>query len=155
MRVRGIRVPPKALAGLHCRGSGCGSEGIRQARAHPWRTAGCHSRLVQWNLSEGVTDMRAFPRFSNDVSAVLGGFLLVVPIYFVAMSALRYDAPGLQFFGSPILILGTLAIAFAVNARSVLSVKVEPEKPPVLKIALRSEERRVGKECRSRWWPYH
>ena len=20
---------------------------------------------------------------------------------------------------------------------------------------LRSEERRVGKECRSRWWPYH
>src|SRR5438874_13840664 len=21
--------------------------------------------------------------------------------------------------------------------------------------ALRSEERRVGKECRSRWWPYH
>src|SRR5690625_7929140 len=22
-------------------------------------------------------------------------------------------------------------------------------------ITLRSEERRVGKECRSRWWPYH
>src|SRR5690554_7525884 len=22
-------------------------------------------------------------------------------------------------------------------------------------IYLRSEERRVGKECRSRWWPYH
>src|SRR2546430_16523920 len=21
--------------------------------------------------------------------------------------------------------------------------------------AIRSEERRVGKECRSRWWPYH
>src|SRR5437867_9142336 len=21
--------------------------------------------------------------------------------------------------------------------------------------AVRSEERRVGKECRSRWWPYH
>ena len=21
--------------------------------------------------------------------------------------------------------------------------------------ATRSEERRVGKECRSRWWPYH
>src|SRR6266404_7379540 len=25
--------------------------------------------------------------------------------------------------------------------------------PPM--IAGRSEERRVGKECRSRWWPYH
>src|SRR5437016_13021290 len=23
------------------------------------------------------------------------------------------------------------------------------------KFELRSEERRVGKECRSRWWPYH
>jgi len=52
------------------------------------------------------------------------------------MSALRYDAPGLQFFGTPILILGTLALVFAVNVRSILSVKLEPEKPPVLKIAL-------------------
>src|SRR3989442_13014548 len=25
----------------------------------------------------------------------------------------------------------------------------------MLKIEPRSEERRVGKECRSRWWPYH
>src|SRR2546430_7429595 len=24
-----------------------------------------------------------------------------------------------------------------------------------LLLAVRSEERRVGKECRSRWWPYH
>ncbi len=27
--------------------------------------------------------------------------------------------------------------------------------PPTRKITLRSEERRVGKECRSRWSPYH
>lgn len=80
--------------------------------------------------------MRAFPRSPNDVSAMAGLFLLVIPTYFVTMSALRYDAPGLRFFASPILILGTLAIAFAVNARSILSVKLEPEKPPVLKIAL-------------------
>ena len=80
--------------------------------------------------------MRAFLRSSNDVSAVVGVLLLVVPTYFVAMSALRYDAPGLHFFDSPILILGTLAIAFTVNARSILSVTLEPEKPPVLKIAL-------------------
>ncbi len=80
--------------------------------------------------------MRAFPRSSNDVSAVVGVLLLVVPTYFVTMSALRYDAPGLKFFGSPILILGTLAIALAINARSIASVKLEPEKPPVLKIAL-------------------
>jgi len=80
--------------------------------------------------------MRDFLRSSNDVSAVVGVLLLVVPTYFVAMSVLRYDAPGLHFFDSPILILGTLAIAFAVNARSILSVKLEPEKPPVLKIVL-------------------
>src|SRR5690348_17539600 len=29
---------------------------------------------------------------------------------------------------------------------------VESESKPV---PARSEERRVGKECRSRWWPYH
>ena len=80
--------------------------------------------------------MRAFPRPSNDVAAVVGVLPLVVPTYFVTMSALRYDAPGLKFFGSPILILGTLAIAFAINARSIASVKLEPEKPPVLRIAL-------------------
>ena len=27
--------------------------------------------------------------------------------------------------------------------------------PDAMKIVLRSEERRVGKECRSRWSPYH
>ena len=30
-----------------------------------------------------------------------------------------------------------------------------PEKALVGKIEARSEERRVGKECRSRWSPYH
>src|ERR1035441_1749843 len=29
------------------------------------------------------------------------------------------------------------------------------DQPAVLGTALRSEERRVGKECRSRWSPYH
>jgi hypothetical protein len=80
--------------------------------------------------------MKDFPHSFNNVSAVVGALLLMVPAYFVTMSALRYDAPGLQLFNSPILILGTLATAFAVNARSILSVKLEREKPPVLKIAL-------------------
>jgi len=80
--------------------------------------------------------MRDFPHSSNNVSAVVGVLLLMIPTYFVTMSALRYDAPGLRFFNNPILILGTLATAFAVNARSILSVKLEREKPPVLQIAL-------------------
>jgi hypothetical protein len=80
--------------------------------------------------------MRGFPHSSNNVSAVVGVVLLIVPIYFVTMSALRYNAPGLQFFNSPILILGTLAAAFAVNARSIISLKLEPQKPPTLQIAV-------------------
>ena len=31
-------------------------------------------------------------------------------------------------------------------------IKIDPE---MLDIYMRSEERRVGKECRSRWSPYH
>src|SRR2546430_6382038 len=32
---------------------------------------------------------------------------------------------------------------------------VEPERVEIVSPAVRSEERRVGKECRSRWSPYH
>ena len=33
---------------------------------------------------------------------------------------------------------------------------VAPQTAPIfLSIGMRSEERRVGKECRSRWSPYH
>jgi hypothetical protein len=80
--------------------------------------------------------MKTFPRLSDDVSAVLGFVLLLLPTYFVIMSALRYDAPGLQFLGSPILVLATLAITVAVNAVCILSVSLEPARPPVLRIAL-------------------
>ena len=33
--------------------------------------------------------------------------------------------------------------------------KYKGEKPAVIDFYARSEERRVGKECRSRWSPYH
>ena len=35
----------------------------------------------------------------------------------------------------------------------VLDLPPQPERPDA--VQLRSEERRVGKECRSRWSPYH
>ena len=46
------------------------------------------------------------------------------------------------------------------SVRSYTNQKVEPEKlEQILEAAhvapTRSEERRVGKECRSRWSPYH
>lgn len=80
--------------------------------------------------------MKDFSGSSSTLSAAVGVLLLIVPTYFVTMSALRYNAPGLRFFNSPVLILGTLAIAFALNARSILLLKLERENPPVLKIAL-------------------
>jgi hypothetical protein len=80
--------------------------------------------------------MKAFPRLSEDVSAVAGLVLLLIPTYFVTMSALRYDAPGLRFLGSPILILATLGLAVLLNSGSVFSAKLEPARPPVLRITL-------------------
>jgi len=53
--------------------------------------------------------MRDFPHSSNNVSAVVGVLLLMVPTYFVTLSALRYDAPGLRFFNNPILILEAIS----------------------------------------------
>ncbi len=37
----------------------------------------------------------------------------------------------------------------------VQSKAIEASETNVLTFAVRSEERRVGKECRSRWSPYH
>ena len=34
-------------------------------------------------------------------------------------------------------------------------IKVDSQKPVLVCVMDRSEERRVGKECRSRWSPYH
>ena len=38
--------------------------------------------------------------------------------------------------------------------RTILFEEINPEKLNLLTL-VRSEERRVGKECRSRWSPYH
>src|SRR3989338_259916 len=42
-----------------------------------------------------------------------------------------------------------------VHSPSFTLVNRYPGRIPVYHIDLRSEERRVGKECRSRWSPYH
>src|SRR5204862_659421 len=56
---------------------------------------------------------------------------------------------GVQTCALPILIPGT--------AEADLDVRLLPGESPEAFLAelRRSEERRVGKECRSRWWPYH
>src|SRR5256886_10864330 len=49
--------------------------------------------------------------------------------------------------------IGVEEYAFVVRAVREIAQDVLPEREP--SSALRSEERRVGKECRSRWSPYH
>ena len=46
--------------------------------------------------------------------------------------------------------VGTLAV---MAARRILKKEIKPEDHKGIRS--RSEERRVGKECRSRWSPYH
>ena len=46
-------------------------------------------------------------------------------------------------------------IEVARDGREVLNHLQGHEPPDLLILDLRSEERRVGKECRSRWSPYH
>ena len=46
-------------------------------------------------------------------------------------------------------------LAIVVVSLLVTSVVVYVATPTLIDISSRSEERRVGKECRSRWSPYH
>ncbi|MFY9561539.1 MAG: hypothetical protein WAQ52_15000 [Terriglobales bacterium] len=71
------------------------------------------------------------------VSAAVGAILLAVPSYFIGASALRQNAWGLSFLGSPIVLLGALFIAFALNALSILSVTLRRDTAPsVLSVSL-------------------
>src|SRR3712207_4299872 len=58
--------------------------------------------------------------------------------------ALRGTVPGIGVLAMP---KGNIQTAALITAAAVLARKAETYK--------RSEERRVGKECRSRWSPYH
>ena len=51
-------------------------------------------------------------------------------------------------------IVGTTGSGKSTTVAGILSALSDPNKYPSSRL-LRSEERRVGKECRSRWSPYH
>ena len=50
---------------------------------------------------------------------------------------------------------GELELADRIRAANALPDGIDDMEHPALKLRGRSEERRVGKECRSRWSPYH
>ena len=52
------------------------------------------------------------------------------------------------------IILGVLAVMVLLGGTKAVSAK-NIEQDAVVNKVDRSEERRVGKECRSRWSPYH
>src|SRR6266404_8453032 len=70
------------------------------------------------------------------VAARVGLALLIVPFYFIGASAVRQDAPKLSLLGSPMILLGALLVAFALNALSILSVNLRSDVPPVLSVSL-------------------
>src|SRR5437868_10644767 len=82
--------------------------------------------------------------------------------FFQAEDGIRdRNVTGVQTCALPILPLNPFCLSFrtALAVRNLLSVCGVP---PQMEIAIlveraeiRSEERRVGKECRSRWSPYH
>ena len=90
----------------------------------------------------------------------------------VEQAAYRLSSPGLGkevgatlgvnqsfyqgLFLAPTVVAGALKGAiFAANAYEKLGYKVIPDSTESRHDIIRSEERRVGKECRSRWSPYH
>src|SRR5258708_28247837 len=88
---------------------------------------------------------------SQRVCAVVGRSFF----FFQAEDGIRDDlVTGVQTCALPILAgVGPNVIALRHNLHALhrLAVESPHEKAPVI----RSEERRVGKECRSRWSPYH
>jgi tripartite ATP-independent transporter DctM subunit len=90
------------------------------------------------------------------------GILIPPSILAILFAVVAQQSVGELFIGAviPGLILSGMYILY-VTARSYLNPEVGPALPPEErlslgeKIRLRSEERRVGKECRSRWSPYH
>src|SRR5437773_6782183 len=79
--------------------------------------------------------------------------------FFQAEDGIRdRDVTGVQTCALPILITDTMGPEVNAQKAAVIinAVHVPPEPAPVIPDAeLRSEERRVGKECRSRWSPDH
>ena len=59
----------------------------------------------------------------------------------------------LQFAGKKLIRM--LLLLLGVSLAAFLLMSASPLDPLQTNVGQRSEERRVGKECRSRWSPYH
>ena len=80
--------------------------------------------------------MRIVSSIKPAVAAQLGLVLLLIPIYFISASVLRQNAPGFSLLGSPMILLGSLLVAFTLNALPILSVNLRSDAPAVLSVSL-------------------
>ena len=62
---------------------------------------------------------------------------------------------GVEVIQQPDTLLSLESLNVRVQAWPLVKGKVEVDEVTLSQVAFRSEERRVGKECRSRWSPYH
>src|SRR3712207_9362368 len=92
--------------------------------------------------------------------------LLFIGLYLIIYHKISQKAPNGKGFGpiSVILVILSVILIASVNAKELTfaTVKMSPKKTlnrskhkKTYYSIQRSEERRVGKECRSRWSPYH
>jgi hypothetical protein len=124
----------------HCRHFDfCGEQRGREQRPS---TLHCKAFVIdvrldgQQGLCRRTLTMKIASSIKPAIAARLGITLLIVPIYFVIASALRLNAPGLSLIGSPIVIIGALLLAFALNALPILSINLHPDSPSVLNVSL-------------------
>ena len=81
-----------------------------------------------------------------------------LPIYLQVANLIKRDiVTGKRELGEKLPSVRELAVSYTINPNTVSRVYKELETEGVCftRRGMRSEERRVGKECRSRWSPYH
>jgi len=80
--------------------------------------------------------MNTFSVLEPNKSAAAGAILLLVPCSFIGLSVLKQDVPGLSLLGSPIILLGTLLAAVALNSLSITSINLKTDTPSVVTVSM-------------------
>src|SRR2546430_14696251 len=107
--------------------------------------------LLAWYLSEPARSQPIGIRLERFVITSNVSVVAAVVAFLVARAAL-----GVGHYRALLVALGfaCMAAIFAVHGLSTPGVLQQGDREAPAQL-VRSEERRVGKECRSRWSPYH
>src|SRR5256886_16463769 len=86
------------------------------------------------------------------------GLYLAAPVLRLGKIVLGIRLTGIDIDGALPAINGLIAVPQALCQKPIIHQRIGvawPVAKHLLVLRIRSEERRVGKECRSRWSPYH